>query len=31
MLVGELLILGDSGQGSDVRVSEGRILHPVAV
>ena len=31
VLVGELLILGDGGQGSDVWVRGGRLLHPVAV
>ena len=31
MLVGELLILGNGGQGSDVRVREVRLLHLVSV
>ena len=31
VLVGELLILGDGGQGSDVWVCEGRLLHTVSV
>ena len=31
VLVGELLMISDGCQGSDVRVHEGRLLHPVAV
>ena len=31
VLVGEMLILGDNGQGIGVRIREGRLLHPVAV
>ena len=31
VIVGELLVLGDGCQGSDVRVRKGRSLHPVAV
>ena len=31
VLVAELLILGDGGQGSDVRVCEGRLLHTAEV
>ena len=31
VLVGELLILGDGGQGNNVQVREGQLLHTVAV
>ena len=31
MIVGELLVLSDSCQGSDVLVNEERLLHPVTV
>ena len=31
VLIGELLVLGDGCQGSDVRVRERRFFHPVAV